>query len=221
MNESIFTSDSRALYVARWNLNNPLKYFWNGHYRVVPRAVARFACVRCLSKKSKPNAMRSDTDPRRKHARHARTNRSAFFLSPFPFRVFGQSSFIRRGKHSRAPIRVSQRQSERTSRGELAPCTEPNQQDSSSATLPSKLEESFIFVSLHRHYALTYILHTHHSHVAVWDYLTTTFFFFVLYRVALVVLLCLVLSSSRSLFRSLYIFASCFFCRSLVTSYSN
>lgn len=35
--------------------------------------------------------------------------------------------------------RVSQKQSnKRTSRGELTPCTEPNQQDSSSATLPSK-----------------------------------------------------------------------------------
>jgi len=142
------------------------------------------------------------------------------FLSSFPFRVFGQASFIRRGKHSRAPIRVSQRQSERTSRGELAPCTEPNQQDSSSATLPSKLEESFIFVSLHRHYALTYILHTHHSHVAVWDYLTTTFFFrFVSRRFSGFAL-------SRSLILSLSLslsvhFCILFFCRSLVTSYSN
>lgn len=150
--------------------------------------MARFVMRDVYRRNLKTNAMRSDTNPRREHARHARTNRSGiFFLAPLVSsdKLYNTVHAEREIVFTRTYPCEPEAKHERTSRGELAPCTEPNQQDSSLATLPSKLEESSILVSLYRHYALTYILHTYHSQVAVRHYLTTTFFFFVLYRVAL------------------------------------
>lgn len=132
-----------------------------------------------------------------------------------------ETSFMRRGfafRKTVAPIRVSQRQS---MNGQVEENSHParnqiNRTRRRPRCLP-KLEESSILVSLHRHYALTYTSQPRSSMTLPYYYF---FFSFFVPRCFIVVLLCLVLSPSRSLFRSLCTFASCF-CRSLVTSYSN
>lgn len=116
-----------------------------------------------LSERSKFIAIGFDTNPRCDHGRHARTNRSTFFPSPLEF--LDKSDNVVHAERiafvtSAYPCEPEAKH-ERTNRGELAPCTEPNQQDSSSATLPSKLEESSIFVSLHIGIMLLRIYYIH------------------------------------------------------------